>query len=212
MSTFAQDRAEKYHQYRELIVGDIAIRHAIPRMPEDEFLEFCMYNQDLRIEQDKCGNILIMSPLSLTAGNLENEISTDLTLWSRKTQLGKSFSPLTLFILPDGEKCMPDAVWISNEKISLLSEEERNSFAHIVPDFIVELKSPSDRPADVDKKIREVWIANGVRMAWYIDPDEQVSKVYLADGTVQVIQGFDKVLSGGNVLPGFEFHLSVLLI
>jgi Uma2 family endonuclease len=180
-------------------------------MNEEEFFEFCEHNPDLQIEQDKHGNLIIMSPVSLDTGNLENQINTDLTNWDRVKKLGKTYSPSTLFILPDGEKRMADAAWVSKDKIAKLSLKERRAFAHIVPDFIVELKSPSDHPADIEKKIRDAWIANGVGMAWYIDPDEQISKIYLADGTVEVIKGFDKVLSGGDVLPGFEFHLSVLL-
>jgi Uma2 family endonuclease len=211
MSTIAQDRTERYKQYRELIVGDIAIRHVIPRMEEEEFFEFCQHNKDLRIEQDKHGNIHIMSPVSLDSGNLENQIITDLTNWNRTTKLGRTYSSSTLFILPDGEKRMPDAAWISELKIQKLSLAERRSFAHLVPDFIVELKSPTDNPADLDRKIREAWIANGVRMAWYIDPDAQICKIYLADGSIEVISGFDKVLSGGDVLPGFVFQLSILL-
>ncbi len=201
----------KNSDHRDLVVGHIAVHHVIAPMSDEEFIEFCTHNSDLQIEQDKHGNIIIMSPVSMNTGNREGEILVELGIWNRKTKLGLIFSPSTLFVLPDGEKRMPDGAWVSNQKIALLTDEERRKFARLVPDFIVELKSPSDHPADLDRKIRDVWIANGVRMAWFIDPDEQISKIYLADGSIEIFKGFDKVLSGGDVLPGFEFHLSVLL-
>lgn len=54
------------------------------------------------------------------------------------------------------------------------------------------------------------WIENGTKSGWLIDPKEEIAFVHHEDGTVDKIQGFDKKLSGENVLPGFEFDLSVL--
>jgi len=186
------------------------IQEVRPVMKEEEFFTFCHNNPNLRIEQDKHGNIIIMSPVSYFSGNQESEVLADLVLWNRKSKLGKTFSPSTMFVLPDGEKRMPDAAWISMEKDNKLSKRQKMTFAHIVPDFIIEVRSPSDRLIDLQEKIRSAWMANGVRLAWLIDPVEETAQVYLADGSVEDVIGFDKKLSGGDVLPGFEFDLSVL--
>ncbi|MBC7775322.1 MAG: Uma2 family endonuclease [Phycisphaerae bacterium] len=178
-------------------------------MSEEEFDEFCFANPDLRIEQDPHGNIIIMPPSSYESGNHEAEPIIDLGLWNRRTKLGKVFSPSTLFKLPDGSKRMPDAAWVSVEKHNSLSEKERKSFAHIVPDFVIEVRSPSDRLKPLQGKMHTAWIANGVRLAWLIDPEGQQAWVYRADGSESHIPDFQQIISGELVLPGFEFDLKV---
>ena len=186
------------------------IQEIRPVMTEEEFFAFCHKNPDMRIEQDKHGNIIIMSPVSYFSGNYESIVSGYLFMWNLKSKLGKTFSPSTMFVLPNGEKRMPDAAWISLEKDSQLSKRQKKTFAHIVPDFIIEVRSPSDRLSDLKAKMQDVWMANGVRLAWLIDPEEEKTHVYLTGGSMEEVQGFDKKLSGGDVLPGFEFDLSVL--
>lgn len=179
-------------------------------MTDEEFEEFCYQNPNLQIEQDKHGNIIIMSPVSYDSGHHESEVLTDLGLWNRKTKLGKTFSSSTMFILPDGEKRMPDAAWITLEKHRNLANWERKKFARIVPDFIVEIRSPSDSLRALKSKIKDVWCANGVRLAWLIDPESETTFVFRPGSEPVEIKGFDKVLSGEDVLPGFEFDLGVL--
>ncbi len=190
--------------------SDGEVFHAIPKMSDEEFDEFCFANPDLRIEQDTHGNIIIMPPSSYESGNHEVDPIIDLGLWNRRTKLGKVFSPSTLFKLPDGSKRMPDAAWVSLEKHNSLSEKERKSFAHIVPDFVIEVRSPSDRLKPLQGKMLTAWIANGVRLAWLIDPENQQAWVYRADGTESHITDFQQTISGETVLPGFEFDLKML--
>ncbi|MEZ4963231.1 MAG: Uma2 family endonuclease [Saprospiraceae bacterium] len=193
-----------------LLLEDIEVQGLRSPMTDQEFEEFCFDNPKLRIEQDKHGNIIIMSPVSYDSGNYESEVTGDLVLWNRKTKMGKTFSPSTMFILPDGEKRMPDAAWISMDKHKKLARWERKKFAHIVPDFIVEVRSPSDNLKTLKSKISEVWIANGVRLAWLLDPSNETAIVFRPNSEPVEIKGFDQVLSGGDVLPGFEFDLSIL--
>lgn len=182
---------------------------ARPPMSDEEFFAFCRQNPDLRIEQDKHGNILIMAPVSFDSGNFESEVLISIGIWNRQTKLGKTFSPSTLFILPSGEKRMPDAAWIAQEKIDQMPPEERKTFAHIAPDFVVEIRSPSDNLAELQAKMSDSWIANGVRLAWLIDPADKNVWIYRADGSVEQVSGFSGKLSGETVLPGFELDLSI---
>lgn len=52
------------------------------------------------------------------------------------------------------------------------------------------------------------WIGNGVRLAWLIDPYEEKAYIYRANGSKEVLSGFDRELSGEDVLPGFTLGLS----
>ena len=179
-------------------------------MTDKEFEEFCFQNPNLRIEQDKHGNIIIMSPVSLQSGNFENEVNIDLGMWNRKHKQGMTFSPSTMFILPDGEKRMADAAYISHDRLKKVPTSEWKKFAHVVPNFIVEVRSPSDSVKDLKAKISNVWMVNGVQLAWLIDPVEQVAFIFKPNSEPIEIRGFDHRLSGDDVLPGFAFDLSIL--
>lgn len=192
-------------------LNDGEVFHDFPQMSEEEFDEFCLANPKLRLEQDPHGNITILMPNSYNSGNDEMEAGADLTIWNRRTKLGKVFSPSTLFKLPDGSKRMPDAAWVSLEKHNQLSPKERKSFAHIVPDFVIKVRSPSDSLEALQTKMRSVWIANGVRLAWLLDPETKQAWLYRADGSETHIPDFSQTLSGEDVLPGFELDLGVFL-
>ena len=196
---------------RVLRFGDLEIVNLIPDLSEEEFIDFCLHNPNLKIEQDKTGNLIIMSPVSLDSGNYESEIGIDLGLWNRKTKLGKTYSSSTMFILPDGEKRMPDAAWISKEKVKKLSRWQRKKIAKIVPDFIVEVRSPTDKPKDLKAKIKDIWIKNGVQLAWLIDPIKEVHWIFRIDGSQEKVEGMDAILTGEKVLPDFKFDLSILI-
>ena len=190
---------------------DLEILHLIPNLSEEEFIEFCLHNPKLKIEQDKNGNLIIMSPVSFNSGNHESEVIADLTLWNRKSKLGKTFSSSTMFILPDGEKRMPDAAWISKEKVNKLSRWQKKKIAKIVPEFIIEVRSPTDNVKKLKEKVKDIWIKNGVQLAWLIDPIDKVHWVFRIDGSQERIEGMDKILEGEKVLPNFKLDLSVLV-
>lgn len=193
--------------------GEWEVRHFQPqKMTDEQFYAFCRENPDMKIEQDKYGNITVMPLVSPESGNLESEVGIEVGLWNRHTKLGRTFSSSVMFTLPDGSKRMPDASWISHEKYNRLSKKERQSFAKIVPDFVIEVRSPSDSLEELKAKMSEAWIANGVRLAWLLDPETQSAWIYRAGGSVEAIHGFDQKLSGADVLPGFEFDLSLLKV
>jgi Uma2 family endonuclease len=67
------------------------------------------------------------------------------------------------FELPDGSIRAPDAAWISSEGLPPLTEDERETFAPLCPDFVVELRFKSDRIAELREK-RTSYLANGARV------------------------------------------------
>ena len=182
-----------------------------PKMNDKEFEQFCKDNPYLQIEVDPLGNIVAEPPVSYESGGQESEVGADLAIWNRYAKLGKTFSSSTMFTLPDGSKRMPGAAWVSMEKHQKLTPRQRKTFARVVPDFVVEVRSPSDDPVVLKRKMTDVWIANGVRLAWLIDAEQEKSWVFRADGSTEMIEGFDQKLSGEDVLPGFEFDLKVLI-
>ncbi len=114
------------------------------------------------------------------------------------------------FDLPDGSTHKADGAWISNQKLRRLSPKEEDSIALIVPDFVLEVRSKTDSLAQWKKKMSDVWMANGVRLAWLIDPRGKKAWIYRAGAPVEEVSNFTAVPSGEDVLPGFSFALAEL--
>jgi len=178
-------------------------------MTDEEFFHFCQENETLHFERDEKGNIIVMPPTAFNTGRLNNTISAKLHTWNEQNKLGVTVDSSTGFILPDGSNRSPDAAWVSNEKHNALTEAE-NKFAPVCPEFIVELRSKSDRLSYLQEKM-QMWIGNGVRLGWLIDPIDQKAYIYRKDGSTETIENFNVHLNGEDVLKGFEFDLSLLI-
>ena len=177
------------------------------KMTDEKFYEFCQRNKDYRFEMNAEGELELMPPTTLETSRKNNEINFQLTNWSKKTKSGEVFESDGMFTLPNGAKRAPDAFWISKEKYFALSEKEREEgFAHIVPDFVIELRSKTDNLKKLKNKMLE-YIENGVSSGWLIDPTEKKVYIYRANGEIEILENAGKV-SGENVLNGFELDLT----
>jgi Uma2 family endonuclease len=177
-------------------------------MDEKEFFHFCQENRELRMERDRNQNIFIMSPSSYETSLINNKLSYQLTRWNESVNLGDVFESNAGFTLPNGAVRSPDVSWITKERTLKLTKYDREHFAHICPDFVIELKSLSDSLKQQKEKMEE-WIENGCRLGWLVVPDEKKVFVYRQDGSQTSIDFKDNI-SGENVLPGFELDLSFI--
>lgn len=177
------------------------------KMTHEQFHRFVLSNPEQRIERDKHGTIIIHPPMTFDSGYYEGEVFRLLANWSKTNPLGRAFSPSTSFDLPDGAQYRADGAWISMEKINSMTKNERRSIASIVPDFVIEVRSESDRITKLKKKVTDGWMANGVQLAWLIDPIKQQAWVFRADGSIETIDHFEQPLTGEAVLPGFTLDL-----
>jgi len=177
-------------------------------MTDEQFLQFCMTNKHMRIERDKDRNIIVMPPIFYHSGNQESEIATDVKNYARKHG-GDAPSPSTGYRLPSGAVRMADAAWVSPARVAQLSNDEKWKFAPVVPDFVVEVRSSSDRLNVLKDKMLE-WVENGVRLAWLIDPKTETAYIYRENGEIETFDGFEQVLNGEDVIKGFEFDLKLI--
>lgn len=99
----------------------------------------------------------------------------------------------------------PDAAWISRKKLSTISEEQKKKFLPACPEFIIELRSESDKLDELKAKMKE-WIANGTQLGWLIDQKKKQTHIYQPNQEI-IIQNFATNLSGMNVLSGFSVNL-----
>ncbi len=104
------------------------------------------------------------------------------------------------------ENRSPDAVWIPQARWDALSKEERKRFLPLCPDFVVELRSPSDTIQTLQKKMCE-YMDNGARLGWLIDPQIGTVEVYRQGQDVETL-GNPTDLSCEAVLPGFVLDMT----
>jgi Uma2 family endonuclease len=188
----------------QMVVNDEVIVFPSP-MSEDEFFEFCGLNQDRRIERTAKGDIVVMPPTGGETGEQDAGLIEQLKAWTRRDGRGRAFSSSTGFTLPNGAVRSPDAGWILRSRWEGISRQERRRFAHITPDFVIELLSPSDRLSEVQEKMSE-WIAQGARLGWLIDPDNRRVFIYRPNPPVEVLQNPAHVV-GEDPVDGFVLDL-----
>ena len=177
-------------------------------MTEDQFLQLCSNNGDLRMELTANRELIIMPPVGLEGSTQEGELYLQLGIWTKQDGTGRAFGPNAGYTLPNGAVRAPDASWMPLSRWESLSRDDQTKFGHTFPDFAIELRSPSDSLSDVQDKMTE-YLENGVRLGFLLDPRQRRVYVYRPGQDVEVMEGPDTV-SGDPVLPGFVLDLSVI--
>ncbi|MBD2609430.1 Uma2 family endonuclease [Scytonema hofmannii FACHB-248] len=180
----------------------------IVHLTDEQFYQLCTANRDLNLELNAKGELIIVSPVGGESGNQEAGMITDLEIWNRQTRLGKVFSSSTIFRLGNGAKRSPDAAWVKLERWEALTSDERKKFPPIIPDFLIELRSQSDRLRPLQDKMQE-YLENGLRLGWLINFQDQQVEIYRENQPVEIVQ-LPALLRGEEVLPGFELQLELL--
>ena len=124
-------------------------------------------------------------------------------------KLGKGFDSSTAFTLPNGAIRSLDTSWISCKLWDSLSAQQKKGFAQVTPEFVVELRSPSDSLDTLREKMRE-YIDNGSLLGWLINPQDNQVEVYRKGQAVKILENPTQ-LSGEDVLPGFSLNLEKIM-
>jgi Uma2 family endonuclease len=175
-------------------------------LTDDQFYQLCRKNSDLRFERNAQGDITIMAPEGSDTGMRSADITVDLGIWNRQSKLGFTFGSSTGFKLPNGSDRSPDAAWILKARWQSLSFEQRQKFAPICPDFVIELMSPGDSLKVIQAKMQE-YQDNGARLGWLINRQNRQVEIYRLGLPKEVLQA-PSLLSGEAVLPEFVLSLA----
>src|SRR3954453_17555056 len=117
----------------------------MPRpMTDEELFEFCQLNAEWRIDRAATGDLIVMPPAGGETGNRNAGLTALLWLWAETDGTGLVFDSSTGFTLPNGAKRSPDATWLRRSRWDELVPEDRRRFPPLCPDFVVELRSPTD--------------------------------------------------------------------
>ncbi len=175
------------------------------KVTHEQFQQIAAVNRDLRLERTATGELIVMPPTGSETGNRNLDISGQLWLWNRQTKLGIAFDSSSGFQLPNGADRSPDASWVKLERWQTLTPKEREGFAPLCPDFVVELRSKSDNMEPLREKMRE-YMANGAHLGWLIDRKNPKVEIYRHNLDVEILDR-PRTLSGEEVLPGFVLDL-----
>ncbi len=175
------------------------------RLTDEQFQQLCQDNEDLRLELTADGELIIMAPAGGTTGARNADITSQLTMFAKKDGTGVTFDSSTMFCLPNGAKRSPDAAWVSREGWEALTEDERESFVPLCPDFVLELRSKTDSMSVLHEKMLE-YIANGAQLGLLLDPKPKQVYVYRPNRPVDRLDN-PQTMAGDPVLPGFVLDL-----
>jgi len=205
METAAHDRETlTYIGHPPLIV----YLHPVFDMTDDQFYEFCQINRDLRIERSAKGELIVMPPTGGETSERNAEITMQLRLWAKRDGTGTTFDSSCGFILPNKAVRSPDAAWIEKSRLATLTAEQRKKFIPLCPDFVLELRSPTDSLSVLQDKMQE-YLTNGAKLGWLIEPEYKRVYIYRPQAPVEQLEG-PEALSGDPVLPGFVLDLREL--
>ena len=183
----------------------VRLRPPVP-MTDDELMAFSEANKPCKVERLASGEILVMTPSGFRNNRREAYVVHELFAWAEADGRGEAVSSNAGFNLPDGSTLSPDAAWVESSRLSSLSEREQERFLPFAPDFLIEILSPSDSLPELDAKM-EQWIANGVRLAWRIDPFGGTVAIYAA-GQAPVVLTRPETVEGTEPVAGFRLKMA----
>ena len=166
-----------------------------PDLSDEGFQELCEQYSDFRLEYTADGEVVIMPPTDPETGVRNAAIIKRLGIWADGIGRGLVTDSSAGFLLLNRARRSPDAAWITRGRFGLRS----------VPEFIIELLSPSDSRKKTHDKMLE-WIANGVELGWLIDPFQQTVTIYRPNGDVEVRKGLSEI-AGEGPIAGFLLDL-----
>lgn len=178
------------------------------QLTDEVFEQLCQQNPDLRLERTAQGELIAMSPAGSESSRQNLSLSAQLWQWNQQAKLGITFDSSAGFTLPNGAIRSPDAAWVEKSRWERITPEQRRKFAPICPDFVLELKSPTDDLATLQAKLQE-YIDNGAQLGWLIDPETQTVYCYQPGQAVQRLKQ-PSTLSGKTVLPNFVMDFTLI--
>ncbi|MDJ0579897.1 Uma2 family endonuclease [Crocosphaera sp.] len=190
------------------MINPLEIKFDSCQLTDEQFYKLCQDNRDLRFERNSKGDMMIMAPTGGETSERNSEINFQLRLWNKQYKLGKVFESSGGFKLPNGADRSPDASWITLDKWNNLTLKQRQKFLPLCPDFVIELRSPSDSLKSLQEKMQE-YIENGTKLGWLINRKDKQVEIYRQKKQVEILDN-PTTLSGEDILPNFVLNLELI--
>jgi Uma2 family endonuclease len=174
-------------------------------LTDDQLFELCQLNRDWRIEYTAQGELIVMPPTGGETSNRNAELTYQVQAWTRRDQAGVAFDSSGGFKLPNGATRSPDAAWVRRSRLAGLTREQKQKFLPLCPDFVIELRSPTDNLQAVLDKMQE-YLDNGAQLGWLLDPLTRWVHVFLPQRSPEILKAPSTVVAD-PLLPGFVLDL-----
>jgi Uma2 family endonuclease len=189
------------------LVPPISLRPSAT-LTDEELMRFSEENKPYKIERNKYGEIIIMTPVGGIGSTHEAYIASSLFQWNETVQTGISFISNAGFNLPDGSCLSPDAAWLARDRWNALTHQQQVGYPPLCPDFIIEVRSQSDSRSSVEAKM-QLWLENGTQLAWLVDPIDSNVTIYRPGHAAEPLDRPEVVLGTGPI-TGFELRCNRL--
>ena len=170
----------------------------------ETFFHLAQLNKDLRMELNAEGDLIVMPPTGGNTSIRNARLTRRLGQWAEDEGRGEVLESSGGFRLPNGAVRSPDVSWVSKERLAELTQAQMDKFLPLCPEFVLELRSPTDRLEVVREKMQE-YMENGAELGWLIDPQERRVYIYTPEGVEELERPQEVV--GKGVLEGFVLEL-----
>ena len=152
----------------------------------------------------KYAGIVVERDMAAFESRLALMLAFFIELYLEKTQLGAVIGEGAYLRLFPGQIRAPDVSFIPWKRMPN-EEFPRDPIGPFAPDLAVEIISPSNTKAEMDRKLREYFEA-GCKLVWYVYPKTRTVHVFTSVRKSVVLTEAD-TLHGGKVLPGFSLSI-----
>lgn len=190
------------------VVGAEPLRLCPPAewvLSDEAFLELCELNPEWRFEVDERGRLVIMGGAGFESSFRSLQLGAQVLAWISAGGHGRVTGTDGFYRVAGKVLKAPDVGWISGERLPP-TRQERERMLALCPDFVIEVRSPSDKPQDQLDKMQQ-WIEYGARLGWLIDPFDDIAYVFRPGQEPEQLER-PETLSGEDVLPGLVVDLS----
>lgn len=184
------------------------ISNTVLHVTPDDFDSLCLDNPDLRLELTKEHELIVMTPTGGESGEKNLDLITQVGMWNKKTKLGRAFDSSTGydFTLINGGKMSPDVSWIEKSRLEGI---DITGFIPVVPDFVIELRSATDRLKNLQTKMLE-YKRLGVKLSLLINPLDRQVEIYQLQEVTKILDS-PNAIDCDFLMPGFNLDLTEIL-
>ena len=175
-------------------------------LTDELIVQLAALNESWLFERSAKGALIISPPPGNLSSGRGGAIHAQVWYWSFDIGEGFTTPGDGGMHLPDGSLLVPDASWISNERLAEIDVDDEGVWS-VVPDFVLEVRSRSQDIADQKDKL-ERWMANGVRLGWLLDAFEGEVRVYREGQDEPELLEHPDTLSGEDVMVGLIVDLT----
>ena len=151
---------------------------------------------------------LVEKPMGLSESMLAGHILRKIGNFAEEHDLGIPAGEAGTVRLLKGLVRIPDVAFFGWDKLPGRVLPSR-AIPDLAPDLAIEVLSKGNTPAEMERKLREYFLA-GVRLVWLIDPRQRQATVYTGPDAPAATLDAEQALDGGDVLPGFRLPLAEL--